>query len=78
MAPANPMDYFAIQNTISRYCIALDTKDFDLLRHVFTSDVDTIYPFGGHRKGLQPVADAIKKRYCLVRQQSISSVSELD
>lgn len=62
MAP-NPLDYFAIRNTISRYCIALDTKDFDLLKQVFTEDVDAVYPFGGQIKGVQKVADAIRKRY---------------
>ncbi|TKA67221.1 hypothetical protein B0A55_08778 [Friedmanniomyces simplex] len=62
MAP-NALDYFAIQNTISRYCFALDTKDFELLKQVFTSDVNTIYPFGGQRKGVQSVADAIQKRH---------------
>lgn len=62
MAP-NPLDYFAIQNTISRYCFALDTKDFDLLNQVFTQDVDSVYPFGGQIKGVQNVGAAIKKRY---------------
>ena len=63
MASSNTIDYFAIQNTIAKYCLALDTKNFDSLQHVFTSDVDTIYPFGGQRKGVQSVADAIQKRY---------------
>ena len=61
MSP-NPLDYVAIQNTLARYCIALDTKDFDLLRQVFTKDVDTIYPFRGPIKGVDAVADAIKER----------------
>lgn len=56
------MDYIAIQNTISTYCFALDNKDFESLRQVFTEDVDTIYPFRGTIKGVQEVADAIKKR----------------
>lgn len=60
--PANPIDYFAIQNTLSRYCIALDTKDFGLLRQVFTGDVDGDYPFNNNLKGLQSVASAIRKR----------------
>lgn len=62
MAPPNALDYFAIQNTISRYCFALDNKDFDSLRQVFTEDVDGKYPFGGQIKGVQTLADAIKKR----------------
>ena len=65
MAP-NAIDYFAIQNCISRYCLALDTKDFELLKQVFTPDVDTVYPFGGQRKGVQSVADAIQKRYVVL------------
>lgn len=64
MAP-NPLDYVTIQNTLSRYCIALDTKDFNLLKQVFTEDCDTVYPFGGQIKGVQKVADAISNRYRL-------------
>ena len=66
MAPPNPIDYFAIQNTISRYCHALDTKDFNLLREVFTEDVNTIYPFRGEINGVHDVAEAIKKRSILL------------
>lgn len=64
MAP-NPLDYITIQNTLSRYCIALDTKDFNLLKQVFTEDCDTVYPFGGQIKGVQKVADAIQNRYAI-------------
>lgn len=47
MAP-NPIDYFAIQNTIARYCIALDTKNFDLLvSDVFAPDVHASFPVLG-------------------------------
>lgn len=62
MAPQNPIDYFAIQNTLSRYCIALDTKDFGLLEQVFTEDVDGKYPFNQNLKGVRNVANAIQKR----------------
>lgn len=62
MAP-NPFDYITIQNTLARYTIALDTKDFALLKQVFTEDCDTIYPFGGQIQGVQNVADAIQNRY---------------
>ena len=65
MAP-NPLDYITIQNTLSRYCIALDTKDFNLLKQVFTEDCDTVYPFGGQIKGVQKVADAIQNRYVVI------------
>jgi len=61
MAP-NALDYITIQNTIARYCLALDSKDFNLLKQVFTDDVDTVYPFGGSRKGVQDIMDAINKR----------------
>ncbi|KAI1084308.1 hypothetical protein F5B20DRAFT_524402 [Whalleya microplaca] len=69
MAPQNPFDYFAIRNAISRYCIAIDNKDFDLLKQVFTADVDGIYPFGEPMKGVQVVADAIKGRLAPVTTQ---------
>jgi len=73
MAP-NAIDYIAIQNTVSRYCIALDTKNFDLLKQVFTEDVDTVYPFGGQRKGVQPIIDAISKRSLPSRQFTTKEV----
>ena len=62
VANINPLDYVAIQNTLARYCLALDGKDFELLKQVFTADVDAIYPFGGQIKGVEKVAAAIKKR----------------
>lgn len=58
----NQFDRFAIQHTLARYCFALDNKDFDLLKEVFTAEVDTVYPFKGTIKGVNNVADAIKKR----------------
>ena len=58
----NPLDYIAIQNTIAKYCFALDSKDFGLLDSVFTEDITTVYPFRGESKGLRDIADAIKKR----------------
>ncbi|KAK5693333.1 hypothetical protein LTR17_025084 [Elasticomyces elasticus] len=77
MAP-NPLDYFEIKNTISRYCLALDTKDFELLKQVFTDDVDTIYPFGGQRKGVQSVADAIQKRLSPVASQHALTTQQIE
>ncbi|KXT01613.1 hypothetical protein AC578_8015 [Pseudocercospora eumusae] len=68
MTQPNPLDYVAIQNTISTYCIALDTKDFALLRKVFTGDVDTIYPFA-EMKGVQVVAERIEKRLAAITSQ---------
>lgn len=59
---SNPIDYFAIQNTISQYCIALDTKNWSLLDSVFVQDVDAKYPFGGAIKGVKPLADKIQDR----------------
>ena len=58
------LDYIAIKNTLSLYCVALDTKDFDLLNEVFTPNVEAKYPFpGGEMKGVKAVADAISQRY---------------
>lgn len=60
----NPLDYVAIQNTISRYCFALDTKDWALLEQVFLSDVNAKYPIGARSfDGLEPLSAAIQKRY---------------
>lgn len=60
---SNPIDYRAIQNTLSRYCIALDTKNFDLLHQVFTSDVEAKYPmFPNAITDVSELAEKIKKR----------------
>ena len=59
---ANHDDFELIRNTIALYAIALDTKDFTLLKHVFLEDVDTVYPMG-NLTGRQNVIDAIEKRY---------------
>lgn len=56
------LDYELVRNTIARYSIALDTKNFSLLQDVFTEDCDTIYPMG-ELKGRQKVIEAIEKRY---------------
>jgi hypothetical protein len=61
MAP-NAIDYIAIQNTIARYCHALDTKDFDVLDEVFAKDVEAIYPIR-KAKGVDEIKAAIEKRY---------------
>ncbi|RYO77889.1 hypothetical protein DL766_006310 [Monosporascus sp. MC13-8B] len=68
MASPNPIDYFAIKNTLSLYCIALDTKDFRLLEQVFAEDVDAKYPFAA-MKGVRDVADAIQKRLAPIASQ---------
>lgn len=55
-------DHEAIRNTLARYCVALDKKDFSLLETVFVADVDARYPFGGGIRGVKALADAITKR----------------
>ena len=56
-------DWVAIQNTLSLYCVALDTKDFDLLNEVFTPDVEAVYPFpGGNMMGIKAITDTIGHR----------------
>ena len=62
-AQRRPLDYVEIQNTIARYCVALDTKEFDLLKDVFTVDVSGNYPFNNGLKGVAAVSKAIQKRY---------------
>lgn len=59
---AHALDHFAIQNTIARYCIALDTKNFDLLEDVFTKDVHAKYPFREAMTGCETVSQAIQGR----------------
>jgi ketosteroid isomerase-like protein len=63
MTDINPLDLLAIKNVVSRYCQALDSKDFDMLGEVFDPDVEANYPFNSSMKSLSEVKDAIKKRY---------------
>jgi hypothetical protein len=58
----NPLDTLAIQNVLSRYCEALDTKVFDLLDKVFMPDTQADYPFNSDLKGLDTIRDAIVSR----------------
>ncbi|KAI4949865.1 hypothetical protein J4E86_007820 [Alternaria arbusti] len=67
MSDVNPLDVLAIKNVVSRYCQALDLKDFDLLGKVFISDVEASYPFNEAMKSLDEVKDAIKNRLGPVR-----------
>ncbi|KAK4498998.1 hypothetical protein PRZ48_009510 [Zasmidium cellare] len=69
MAGPNPIDYFAIRNTIATYCVALDTQDWELLRKVFTEDVDATYPFSGQIRGVGKVAEGIRNRLTPITSQ---------
>lgn len=72
----NPLDPIAIQNVLSRYCEALDTKNFDLLDKVFVEDVDGNYPFNPDLQGVKAVKEAIQNRYVGNNtQQNIISLS---
>ncbi|KAI1557616.1 SnoaL-4 domain containing protein [Pyrenophora tritici-repentis] len=53
MSDINPLDVLAIKNVVSRYCQALDTKDFDMLEEVFVPDVDADYPFNSSMKNVK-------------------------
>lgn len=55
-------DYLAIKNLLSLYCVALDTKDFDLLHEVFTDHVEASYPFA-NTIGVEELALRISRRY---------------
>jgi hypothetical protein len=53
----------AIQNTISRYCLALDTRDFSILKDVFTTDLQADYsavsPQNKDIRGLDSMIDRL-------------------
>ena len=53
----------AIQNTISRYCLALDTHDFSILKQVFTADIHADYsavsPQNKDIRGLDAMIDRL-------------------
>ena len=59
----NPRDHIAIQNVLSRYCEALDTKTFELFNKVFVPDVEANYPFNQDMKGVNVLQGAITNRY---------------
>jgi hypothetical protein len=59
---ANPIDYFAIQAMLAKYCFALDTKDWNLLNDVFTQDAHASFPFAKDMVGVGTISSAIEKR----------------
>lgn len=65
MTEINPLDVLAIKNVVSRYCQALDSKDFEMLGEVFLPDVQANYPFNNNMKSVNEVKNAIKNRYSL-------------
>ncbi|KAK8062302.1 hypothetical protein PG997_014399 [Apiospora hydei] len=63
VAAINPVDHHAIKNTIARYCIALDTKNWELLKSaVFTPDVQADFPFNHDMRGVDAVSATIQGR----------------
>ncbi|KAF2266363.1 hypothetical protein CC78DRAFT_531757 [Lojkania enalia] len=63
----NPLDTLAIQNTLSRYCEALDTKLFPLLSKVFVPEIVADYPFNSDLRGLDAISNAIQNRLGPIR-----------
>jgi len=63
MAGPSALDHLAIRNVLSRYCEALDTKNFELLEQVFVDDVIADYPFNSNLAGIGSISAAIKNRY---------------
>lgn len=43
MVAGDAEDRWGILDTVTRYFTAIDRRDFDLLRRVFTADVDAVY-----------------------------------
>jgi hypothetical protein len=63
MTKVNYLDHLAIQNVLSRYCQALDSKDLASLSKVFTQDVVADYPFNRNMNGVEVIIEAIQNRY---------------
>ena len=64
--PSNAIDYEAIRNTLSRYCMAIDSKKFDDLYAVLTPDVDANYaviPGYENQRDWSALAENLKKTY---------------
>jgi len=58
------LDYLAIQNVLSLYCVAVDSKSYNLLEEVFTDDVVAEYEFSSLR-GVDEVVRSIASRLVL-------------
>lgn len=54
-------DFLSIQNTLARYSLPIDTKDFRSLDQVFTSDVYANYSLLGVQKGLAKLSATIEQ-----------------
>jgi hypothetical protein len=63
MPAVNPLDNLAIQNTIARYCEALDTKQWPLLDKVFMPGATADYPFNNDLRGVDDIRNKIQNRY---------------
>jgi len=65
MPAVAPTPHEAIRNTIALYCIALDTKQWNILsQEVFTQNVEAVYPFDGKAiHGVEALAKRIEERY---------------
>jgi predicted xylose isomerase-like sugar epimerase len=63
MSGVSSSNHLAIKNILSRYCQALDSKDFDLLKDVFLHDVVADYPFNSDLQGVEAISKAIQNRY---------------
>lgn len=54
-------DVDSIRNVLATYCIALDTKSWELLTRVFTPTVHANYPVAVF-VGVKPIAEEMKYR----------------
>ncbi|KAI5251241.1 hypothetical protein E4T42_04473 [Aureobasidium subglaciale] len=74
----NPHDHTAIKNTISLYCIALDNKDWELLKRVFVPDLIATYPFNSTPiHGLEVLSKRIRQRLATVTTQHALTTQHL-
>ena len=76
-ASVNPLDTLAIQNTIARYCEALDTKLWPLLDKVFLPDATAEYPFHRDLKGVEDIRNKIQNRYITPTPAAKATVSQI-
>jgi hypothetical protein len=63
MSGLDSLDHLAVKNVLSRYCEALDLKEFELLKSVFTPEVVADYPFNSDLRGVEAISNAIQNRY---------------
>lgn len=58
--PLSPQDRWEIHDVLARYCVALDTRDWDMLKEVFTETAVCDYGKHGQPSGMTAIVDRLR------------------